>query len=182
MIKLNNKGITAVELIITFVILSLVVVGMFDVVLNYKDKEQKETIKSSVIDYENKLQKTIQDDLIKGHLVGVELSDSNSTDKISVTFEMNNTKTNQTYNTNLIINLTTGDISYGKSGEEIVYSLPKFTGRGEELTINKDETYIGLIGDDDAFIKVNISLNHSDFETGEFTFSITAPINYPVSE
>ena len=48
---MSNKGITSVELIITFAILSLIVVGMFDIVLSYKDKEQKEAIESSIIDY-----------------------------------------------------------------------------------------------------------------------------------
>ena len=38
--KINNKGMTSIELLITFAILSFVVTGMFDVVLNYKDKEQ----------------------------------------------------------------------------------------------------------------------------------------------
>ena len=69
--KLNNKGMTAVELLITFTILSVVVVGLFDMTLNYKDKEQQESTKSSIIDYENKLEKLIQDDFIKGHLVSV---------------------------------------------------------------------------------------------------------------
>ena len=41
--KLNNKGMTAVELLITFTILSVVVVGLFDMILNYKDKEQQES-------------------------------------------------------------------------------------------------------------------------------------------
>ena len=37
--SLNNKGMTAVELLVTFTILSVVVVGLLDMVLNYKDKE-----------------------------------------------------------------------------------------------------------------------------------------------
>lgn len=77
--KLNNKGMTAVELLITFTILSVVVVGLFDMTLNYKDKEQQESTKSSIIDYENKLEMLIQDDFIKGHLVSVSIDDTAST-------------------------------------------------------------------------------------------------------
>ena len=48
---MSNKGMTSVELIITFAILSLIVVGMFDIVLSYKDKEQKEAIESMKTNY-----------------------------------------------------------------------------------------------------------------------------------
>lgn len=177
MSKLNNKGFTAIELLVTFIILSFVVTGMFDVALNYKDKEQHESLRSSIIDYENKIQKLIQDDLIVGHLVSVKLPDKNATDKLNATFGMNNSITNVQYNTNLVIDLTNNNISYGKSGEEITYSLPDI----ENLTFNKDETSIELLGDDIAFIKINISLSHPDFADDELNFSITAPVNYPIN-
>ena len=47
--RLNQKGMTSIELLITFVILSLVVTGMFDVVLNYKDREIIESIRTSIV-------------------------------------------------------------------------------------------------------------------------------------
>lgn len=177
MSKLNNKGFTAIELLVTFIILSFVVTGMFDAVLNYKDKEQHEALKSSVMDYESKIQKIIQDDLIIGHLVGVELPENNATDKLNASFRISNATTNVQYNTNLVINLTNNNISYGKSGEEITYSLPDI----DNLTINKDETSIELLGDDNAFIKIKISLSHPDFTDDELNFSIIAPVNYPIS-
>ncbi len=178
--KLNSKGMTSVELIITFAILSLIVVGMFDIVLSYKDKEQKEALESSIIDYENKLQKIIQDDFIKGHLIDVE-TESVSNNILTAKFDMDNPKTGEAYSTNIKINLDNGDITYGESGKEIVYSLPKFTNTLDDLTIDKDKTYIELIGDDDDFVKINISLNYRDFEDKDLSFSITAPIDYPLS-
>ena len=51
--RLNQKGMTSIELLITFVILSLVVTGMFDVVLNYKDREIIESIRTSIVEYDN---------------------------------------------------------------------------------------------------------------------------------
>ncbi len=56
--RINQKGMTSIELLITFVILSLVVTGMFDVVLNYKDREIIESIRATVVEYDNSLQKT----------------------------------------------------------------------------------------------------------------------------
>ncbi len=177
MIRLNSKGFTAIELLVTFLILSFVVVGMFDVLLNYKDKEQLESIRSSVADYENKMTKIIQDDLTKGHLVRVKQQTTASTNELSASFDMNNTVTNKKYSTNLTINLDNGDISYGKSGEEITYSIPKING----LTINKKETSINILGDDNKFVKISMGFSHPEFEDDELLFSITAPINYPLN-
>lgn len=174
---LNNKGFTAVELLVTFVILSFVVTGMFDVALNYKDKEQHESLKSSIMDYESKIQKVIQDDLIIDHLVSVRISKNNTTDKLSASFGINNPETNVKYTTNLVIDLTSNKISYGKSGEEVTYSLPEI----DNLTINKDKTSIEQLGDEGTFIKINISLSHPDFTDDELNFSITAPVNFPIN-
>ena len=174
---LNNKGFTAVELLVTFVILSFVVTGMFDVALNYKDKEQHESLKSSIMDYESKIQKVIQDDLIIDHLVSVRIPKNNTTDKLSASFGINNPETNVKYTTNLVIDLTSNKISYGKSGEEVTYSLPEI----DNLTINKDKTSIEQLGDEGTFIKINISLSHPDFTDDELTFSITAPVNFPIN-
>lgn len=174
---LNNKGFTAVELLVTFVILSFVVTGMFDVALNYKDKEQHESLKSSIMDYESKIQKVIQDDLIIDHLVSVKIPKNNTTDKLSASFGINNPETNVKYTTNLVIDLTSNKISYGKSGEEVTYSLPEI----DNLTINKDKTSIEQLGDEGTFIKINISLSHPDFTDDELNFSITAPVNFPIN-
>ena len=174
---LNNKGFTAVELLVTFVILSFVVTGMFDVALNYKDKEQHESLKSSIMDYESKIQKVIQDDLIIDHLVSVRIPKNNTTDKLSASFGINNPETNVKYTTNLVIDLTSNKISYGKSGEEVTYSLPEI----DNLTINKDKTSIEQLGDEGTFIKINISLSHPDFTDDELNFSITAPVNFPIN-
>ena len=169
MIKLNNKGMTAIELLITFTILSFVLVGMFDMVLNYKNKEQKESLRTSILDYENKLQKTIQDDLIKRHLVNAVVYN-----KTNASFQMTNADGN--YQTNLSIDLSNFNIIYGESGKEITYPLPKIT----DLIINTEETYIELVGTDHPFLKINIALSHPDFEDEELSFSITTPINYPI--
>ena len=174
---LNNKGFTAVELLVTFVILSFVVTGMFDVALNYKDKEQHESLKSSIMDYESKIQKVIQDDFIIDHLVSVRIPKNNTTDKLSASFGINNSETNVKYTTNLVIDLTSNKISYGKSGEEVTYSLPEI----DNLTINKDKTSIEQLGDEGTFIKINISLSHPDFTDDELNFSITAPVNFPIN-
>lgn len=186
MIKLNNKGMTAIELLITFTILSFVLVGMFDMVLNYKNKEQKESLRTSIMDYENKLQKTIQDDLIKRHLVNAvvynktnasfQMENDDTNYQTNAGFQMKSADDNYNYQTNLSIDSSNFNIIYGESGKEITYPLPKIT----DLIINTEETYIELVGTDHPFLKINIALSHPDFEDEELSFSITTPINYPI--
>lgn len=174
--KLNQKGMTAVELLVTFTILSFVIVGLFDVVLNYKDKEQKESVRNAVIDYENKLQKTIQDDLIKKHLSGVTYDNNINTDKIGVTINMgvDSIETSQ-----LVIDFSTNMISYGASDNIINYAIPTFSSQNNTLTLNKDNTYIETRGTDKPFFVIKIAFDHPDFEDDELSFSIICPINYP---
>lgn len=63
--KLNNKGMTAVEILVTFVIVVIIVVSMYDSIMTLKNKETVASYKESLVTYKNLLTKEIQDDLIK---------------------------------------------------------------------------------------------------------------------
>ncbi len=60
----NEKGFTIVEIIICFVIVTTIVISMFDLIMNYKNRQQVESINSQMIAYKNSLTKVIQDDVI----------------------------------------------------------------------------------------------------------------------
>ena len=62
--KLNNKGMTAVEILVTFVIIIVIVVSMYNGILDLKNKETISSYKLSLVTYNNLLTKDIQDDLI----------------------------------------------------------------------------------------------------------------------
>lgn len=189
--KLNNKGMTAVELLITFTILSVVVVGLFDMTLNYKDKEQQESTKSSIIDYENKLEKLIQDDFIKGHLVSVSIDDTASTNVKKATFKMNKPEYRKNdienyneslefYTTTLSIDFDRNVVSYGITGKEISYPLPQF-GAGNKVTINKDKTIIDVYDMDNSFVNIDIAFSYIDIDDDDILFSMSSPIDYPLN-
>ena len=42
--RLKNKGMTSIELLVSFVIVAAIVVSLFNVVMNYKTKEQIQSI------------------------------------------------------------------------------------------------------------------------------------------
>ncbi len=62
--KLNNKGLTAIEVLVSFALISVIIISMFNVINNYKDKEDLESYKTDVTTYKNTLTKTIYDDII----------------------------------------------------------------------------------------------------------------------
>ena len=110
--NLNNKGITAVELLACFIIVSAIVVSMFNLILNYRNKEQIEEINNEVINYANVLQKDIQDDLIKGHLRAI----MKIADDYTATFLIEE----PTYDfVSLKIDYENGVIKYGSNSDRI---------------------------------------------------------------
>ena len=63
--KLNNKGITTIEVIISFVLVVIISASLFTTISAYNAKRLTESYKSQIYTYKNQLTKIIQDDLIK---------------------------------------------------------------------------------------------------------------------
>ena len=64
--KLNNKGLTVVEILVCFSIVVVIVMSMFKVVNNQKAKQEFESTKNSMLTYKNEVNKTIEEDIIDG--------------------------------------------------------------------------------------------------------------------
>ena len=79
--KLNNKGITTIEVLICFVLVVVITVSMYATISNFNERKVIEGYKEEVFDYKNILTKEIQDDFIKVGLVHAEYTkntDSNT--------------------------------------------------------------------------------------------------------
>lgn len=66
--KLDNKGMTLIELVICFVVVAIIVISLLNTIMNIKAKEQTEDIRKTVISYKNVITKVIQTDIIKNDL------------------------------------------------------------------------------------------------------------------
>ena len=64
-IGLNNKGMSAVEVLITFTLVAVISVSLLNVVMTYKDREETESYKQEIITYKNNITKMIEDDATK---------------------------------------------------------------------------------------------------------------------
>ena len=87
--KLNNKGMSLLEVVLCFAIVSAVVVGMFNVVMTYETEEVSEAIRSDIIEYKNIVTKVLQDDIFRHELVNVERTKKNvSGTSVTYTFRL----------------------------------------------------------------------------------------------
>ncbi len=164
---LNKRGITSVELLVCFIIVSTIVVSMYNLILNYRNREQIEAINNEVVSFSNNLQKVIQDDLIKGHLIEVT---SVSEDKYSANLSFDSPSS---YTTTIAIKPDEGVISYGKSGEVIDYKIP-----GIADLVLSDESNINYIAAVNGYLIITIVLNHPNFQDETYSFTISCPVNY----
>ena len=172
---LNKKGITSVELLVCFIIVSTIVVSMYNLILNYRNREQIEEINNEVISFSNNiqvafsnnLQEVIQSDLVMGHLVSV----SNvSVDGYSATLTFDSPNN---YTTTITIKPNEGVISYGKSGDVIDYEIPGIA----DLMLSPKSS-IEYIPADNGYLKITIILTHPNFEDNTYSFMINCPVNY----
>lgn len=75
--KLNNKGITTVEIIVCFIIVIVLVVTMYSTVSSYRNKQILESQKEKLITYINTYTKTVQDELASNKITSVVITEEN---------------------------------------------------------------------------------------------------------
>lgn len=63
--KLNNKGMSIIEVVLTFVLIMAIVTGLLTVMMNYRDKASLSLKKNDLDTLKNTLTKDIQDDILK---------------------------------------------------------------------------------------------------------------------
>lgn len=63
MLKLNNKGFTVVELIMSFLFASILALSLFSVIISYRDKQMDTTIENKILDFKAKLIMDVQKDI-----------------------------------------------------------------------------------------------------------------------
>jgi len=74
--RLNNKGLSIVEFIVVFVILMVLIFGMMDTIMGFKDSNNTTTMNKELLEYQTTLTKIIQDNLIKRKFEKIEICDT----------------------------------------------------------------------------------------------------------
>ena len=199
--KLNNRGMTAVEILVCFVLMSILAVSMYSSIASYKNKQSIESAKEKIFTYKNLLTKEIQDDLIKKGLVSAEISETINETKgkpenlSSKVFKVDflcrdGSKKQLVINRRLASDYSVVDcasekindafsIQYGEEGNLMTYDLPD-VGYGEnqcgekvlDLRINNVD-----INKDNNILTIYIGFYHPDLGT-RYGINIVCPINY----
>ena len=70
--KLNNKGITLVEVIVSFALLMIILVGLFNIIMEVKSDVTDKQMEKEFKDFDNLMIARIQGDLIKNKVTSCE--------------------------------------------------------------------------------------------------------------
>ena len=76
--KLNNKGITLVEVIVSFALLMIILVGLFNIIMEVKSDVTDKQMEKEFKDFDNLMIARIQGDLIKNKVKNCKIEDSKS--------------------------------------------------------------------------------------------------------
>ena len=70
---MNKKGFTTIELIISFMMVSIMLASLIGFTINYRDKVKQEEVRSQLYDFKNTITKIVYDDIITQRYVNMSL-------------------------------------------------------------------------------------------------------------
>ena len=71
--KINNKGMTIIEILLCFILVTVISGSIYSTVNAFANQKEEETAKQKIYTYKNLLTKEIEDDIIKKGLIKVEI-------------------------------------------------------------------------------------------------------------
>ena len=190
--KLNNKGMTTTELLITFVIVASVALSLYVSIANLRSKEIIASYKESVTTYKDLLTREIQTDIITRRLTNATIENPNQGNVLILKFSDNIEKklrVNFTYPANIasanVCSSPTGTLNSSITYGDEEHPLPALgatalsTNLGcvnvNSLRIKQEGTPYFKI--EDYILTINIKLYHPDLGN-RYSINIVAPINY----
>lgn len=178
--KLNNKGFTVIELVLSFLFVTILSISLYQLVVNYKEKSQLESIQSELINFKTKVIIDIERDITKYFLKNMDYC--TTTDVTGKTKIVNKcvdlTFGNGTKKRLQILSETKKDeIKWENGGEQTFeYNVPYISYGGIKYSI-PDAKYVSIVSDfmftkttpedslenKHALYKINIPIKHMDF-------------------
>lgn len=160
---MNNKGVTVVEILVSFVLISIIVVGMMNVVYLYRGKISTSNYRKQLITYKNTLTRDIYDDILTKKVKNVvRLSDRS----IQIVFSDDSTKNLEVSDTSTEAGIKNKYISYGGQIYKIYEELPSEVTDLKKYESLKFTTNSVILTEDnlgtDVVYHVDIGINHID--------------------
>ena len=195
--RLSNKGMTIIEVLVSFVLIMIITASMYNTVSSFNQKRILEDYKEQILTYKNTLTKEIQDDFIKIGLSHVNYNKTISGDRITHTVDCDlkdGTKRQfivqqqLAFSTYHIAGSKTVDdefsIQYGTPPDDlIIYELPELGSSKNEYNHTVKDLSINnvLINvSDENVLSIYVGFYHPELTT-RYAIEIIAPINFVFS-
>lgn len=193
MTKLNNKGMTTIEILLCFILIVIITVSMYTTISAFNEKRMLEEYKAQIYSYKNLLTKEIQDDFIKVGITHVsqEHTLSENTDTYIVNCDLKDgtkrsLKIEKKYAKSAyhMVGSTTSDdyfmIKYGTPDDMIEYPIPNL---GEYINdyghVVKDLSINNVLisVSEHNVLSIYIGFYHPELST-RYGINIVCPVNY----
>lgn len=197
--KLNEKGMSVIEVVMTFVLIMIIVSGLLTIIMNYRQRAQIEMKRLELVTYKNEITKEIQNDILERGIYEINTgglcidqqdqysSCSNLVFKDGVEKILAVSKLDSNNNNELVELLNNKYIRYGDTKYPIEDELPSKipTGRSakdfQSIYINNENflTTDSVILQDGKEVKIysiDIYIEHIDYED-DFGIHIVATDN-----
>lgn len=186
--KLNNKGMTTIEVLVTFVIVAAIVMGMYASISNLKEKHTLATYREELVKYKDLFIRDVQNDIITKGLASV---NRNSDTSVVLNFKNGEAKeivinkrssspdlSNATVCDTITVENSKDSISYGG----IEYPLPdagsdKLNINGQCMRVYSTNITSSTIQTDNNILVVKIGIFNPDLGD-RYSINIVAPIDY----
>jgi len=94
--KINNKGFTTVEIVVSFALVVIILASMTAMVVNYRDKVTDEEVKTQLVDFKDTITKVVYDDIVDGMYTKIsECSASECTGECKMCIKFSGTENNK---------------------------------------------------------------------------------------
>lgn len=196
--RMNNKGISTIEVLLSFVLITIITASMFGTISAFNEKRMIEQYKSEIYTYKNNVTRVIQDDLIKKGLTRATYKQELSLSRAvyTIDFDFKNGE-----RTRLIIKKVYANSEYhitgGSCDDEFVISYGSIDSYGNAIdmteyrlpdvghdTNDAGHTYYDLSINnvqvsisEDYILAIHIGFYHPELLT-RYGIDIVCPINY----
>lgn len=192
---MNEKGFTTVEVLICFIVVSVVMMSLFSTISAFNEKKIQESYRARVYEFKNMITNTIQEDFIKRGLTYAKITDNGLPPgdingkqyRVDLTFKDGTSKvlivhqrfTKSAYR--IEGNLSQDDefyIEYGQESDRIRYELPNL-GESKGYFNDSLSTYFPAESDGNCYAGINRSggtkpcLTAKNFQINNIAISIT---------
>ena len=154
---MNNKGFTLVELIVSIVLITIIIVPIFTITINFRNREHIASDKAQLLEYKNTLTYDIQKDILdKGLKTFTENTTCSVKECFILTFQDDSKKH---------LNLDEKEVVYNDKSYPIVIEDAK-------IAYDDYNIYDDIIKENDNYIYFEIPIEYMESDTSKANYNV----------